>query len=58
MTSHDAPSTPLRTVGWIHVRDGRLLVVRSRDNDLFFMPGGKLDPGESDEQAQIGRAHV
>lgn len=53
VTSPSAPMDPLRTVGWIHVRDGRLLVVRSRDNDLFFMPGGKLDPGESDVQALV-----
>ncbi|MBE7699788.1 NUDIX domain-containing protein [Oerskovia sp. Sa1BUA8] len=50
---HDTPAAPLRTVGWIHVRDGRLLVVRSRDNELFFMPGGKLDPGESDAEALV-----
>lgn len=53
VTSLDAPTTPLKTVGWIHVRDGRLLVVRSRDNELFFMPGGKLDPGESDTEALV-----
>jgi 8-oxo-dGTP diphosphatase len=53
MNSPALSTDPLRTVGWIHVRDGRLLVVRSRDNDLFFMPGGKLDPGETDEQALV-----
>jgi 8-oxo-dGTP pyrophosphatase MutT (NUDIX family) len=53
VTSLDTPTTPLKTVGWIHVRVGRLLVVRSRDNELFFMPGGKLDPGESDTEALV-----
>ncbi|KRC42927.1 hypothetical protein ASE15_02815 [Oerskovia sp. Root22] len=53
VTSPSPLTAPLKTVGWIHVVDGRLLVVRSRDNDLFFMPGGKLDPGESDEQALV-----
>lgn len=53
VTSPSPLAEPLKTVGWIHVVDGRLLVVRSRDNDLFFMPGGKIDPGESDEQALV-----
>ena len=53
MTSPAPLTEPLKTVGWIHVVDGRLLVVRSRDNELFFMPGGKHDPGESDAQALV-----
>jgi len=47
------PTAPLRTVGWVHVRDGRLLTVRSTGKDRFFMPGGKVEPGETDEQALV-----
>jgi uncharacterized protein (TIGR00730 family) len=43
----------LTSVGWLHVRDGRLLAVRTRGRDCFYLPGGKLEPGESHEQALI-----
>ncbi|OIV39115.1 hypothetical protein BIV57_02205 [Mangrovactinospora gilvigrisea] len=33
------------------VRDGRLLHVRTRGRDAFYLPGGKIDPGESAELA-------
>jgi 8-oxo-dGTP diphosphatase len=41
-----APRT-LTTVGWIHIESGRLLNVRSVGRDAFYMPGGKIEPGES-----------
>ncbi|MCM2313592.1 MAG: NUDIX domain-containing protein [Thermoanaerobaculia bacterium] len=44
-------------VAWILVRDGRLLCVRSHGKTSFYMPGGKRDPGESDQecvQREIG----
>lgn len=41
----------LTSVGWVHVRDGRLLGVRTRGRDRFYLPGGKPEPGESPEQA-------
>jgi 8-oxo-dGTP diphosphatase len=44
-----APVIPV--VGLVHVRDGRLLVVRSRTKGAFYLPGGKLEPGETPEQA-------
>lgn len=64
MTSHDLSPTdpphlepaalpPLRTVGWVNVRDGRLLTVRTTGKDRFFMPGGKVEPGESDAEALV-----
>ncbi|OLT54587.1 hypothetical protein BJF88_08550 [Cellulosimicrobium sp. CUA-896] len=43
----------MRTVGWVHVRDGRLLTVRSTGKDRFFMPGGKVEHGESDAEALV-----
>jgi 8-oxo-dGTP pyrophosphatase MutT (NUDIX family) len=43
----------LTSVGWLHVRDGRLLAVRTRGRDRFYLPGGKPEPGETDEQALV-----
>ena len=44
-------STVLESVGWVCVRDGRLLVVRTRGRDAFYLPGGKLERGETPAQA-------
>ncbi|MFI6765826.1 GNAT family N-acetyltransferase [Streptomyces sp. NPDC050355] len=42
---------PLRSVGWLHLREGRLLSVRTRGNDTFYLPGGKYEPGETAREA-------
>ncbi|MFC6065040.1 NUDIX hydrolase [Streptomyces ochraceiscleroticus] len=42
---------PLRSVAWLHIRDGRLLSVRTRGNDTFYLPGGKYEPGETAAEA-------
>ncbi|GAB7032346.1 GNAT family N-acetyltransferase [Streptomyces sp. NPDC021749] len=44
-------AAPLKSVGWLHVREGRLLSVRTRGNDTFYLPGGKYEPGESAREA-------
>jgi 8-oxo-dGTP diphosphatase len=41
----------LDTVAWATIRDRRLLAVRSHGRDAFYLPGGKLEPGESPEAA-------
>jgi len=47
----DAPRT-IETVAWIDVDDaGRSRMVRPRGKTLFFMPGGKKEPGEGDVAA-------
>ena len=38
-------------LAWIHIKDRKLLCARSRGKDTYFVPGGKREPGESDEQA-------
>lgn len=43
--------TVIEALSWVHVRDGRLLCVRSQDRDRLYLPGGKREPGESDEDA-------
>lgn len=41
----------IEALSWVHVRDGRLLCVRPEDRDRLYLPGGKREAGETDEQA-------
>jgi 8-oxo-dGTP diphosphatase len=43
----------LHSVAWICVRDGRLLVVRTRGNDLYYLPGGKPESGETESETLL-----
>ena len=36
-------------VAWVHLVNGRVLSTRSRGKDTCYLPGGKREPGESDE---------
>ena len=38
----------LRRSGWIHIENNRLLCARTKGNDIFHLPGGKREVGESD----------
>lgn len=38
-------------LAWVYLKEGRLLCVRSHNKSLFYLPGGKRDPGESDQEA-------
>lgn len=40
-------------LAWILLRDARLLGARSRGKSAFYLPGGKREPGESDEAALL-----
>ncbi|WIX75213.1 NUDIX domain-containing protein [Amycolatopsis carbonis] len=40
--------TPIDALAWVHVRDRRLLSVRTRGKEKFYLPGGKREPGEGD----------
>ncbi|MFI6407931.1 NUDIX domain-containing protein [Streptomyces sp. NPDC050548] len=42
-------STPEK-VAWVLVRDNHVLVTRSHGRDLFYLPGGRREPGESDDE--------
>lgn len=44
-------SVRLSSVGLVVIRDGRLLVARSHGADAFFLPGGKLEDGETERDA-------
>jgi 8-oxo-dGTP pyrophosphatase MutT (NUDIX family) len=40
-------------VAWVHVADGRILGARTRGRDVFYIPGGKPEPGESQVEALV-----
>ncbi|MDQ5950102.1 MAG: 8-oxo-dGTP diphosphatase, partial [Patescibacteria group bacterium] len=37
----------------IEIQDRKILMVRSKGKDTWYIPGGKRDEGESDEEALI-----
>ena len=37
-------------VAWLHLEDARILSTRSRGKETYYLPGGKREPGETDEQ--------
>jgi 8-oxo-dGTP diphosphatase len=45
------PTRSLVSVGWIHIRGRRLLGVRSKTSNRFYLPGGKPEAGETLEEA-------
>ena len=40
-------------VAWIYLKDKKMLCVRSQGKELFYLPGGKREPGETDEQTLL-----
>ncbi|RSM62456.1 DNA mismatch repair protein MutT [Amycolatopsis sp. WAC 01376] len=40
-------------IAWLYLRDGRILTARSRGKSVFYLPGGKREPGESDAETLI-----
>ena len=41
------------TVAWVCLEDGRILCARPRGMEVFFIPGGKREDGESDMQTLL-----
>jgi 8-oxo-dGTP diphosphatase len=41
-------TTAIDKIAWLHVVDGRVLGARSQGKELYYLPGGKRDPGETD----------
>jgi 8-oxo-dGTP pyrophosphatase MutT (NUDIX family) len=41
------------TVAWVRLEDGRILCARPRGKDIFYIPGGKREDGESDQQTLL-----
>ncbi|WP_370968721.1 NUDIX domain-containing protein [Amycolatopsis sp. cg9] len=40
-------------IAWLHAVDGRVLSTRSRGKDVYYLPGGKREPGESDTETLV-----
>ncbi|HEU5027008.1 MAG TPA: NUDIX domain-containing protein [Spirillospora sp.] len=40
-------------IAWILLDGGRILSTRSRGKDVYYLPGGKREPGESDGQTLV-----
>jgi len=40
-------------LAWLYIKDGKLLLARSKDKALFYIPGGKREEGESDTEALV-----
>lgn len=40
-------------LAWVRIENRRLLCARSRAKDAYFLPGGKREAGESDEEALL-----
>ncbi len=43
----------IKSVAWLHVENGKVLCVRTKGKDKFYIPGGKIDQGENAENALI-----
>jgi 8-oxo-dGTP diphosphatase len=41
------------TVAWVRVEQGRILCARPRGKDVFYIPGGKREAGETDREALL-----
>nr|CEL21284.1 NTP pyrophosphohydrolases including oxidative damage repair enzymes [Kibdelosporangium sp. MJ126-NF4]CTQ96149.1 NTP pyrophosphohydrolases including oxidative damage repair enzymes [Kibdelosporangium sp. MJ126-NF4] len=41
-------TTIIDKIAWIHLDNGRILGTRSRGKDVYYLPGGKREPGETD----------
>ena len=40
-------------VAFVYIKDGRILCTKSRGKDVFYMPGGKREAGETDPQVLV-----
>jgi 8-oxo-dGTP diphosphatase len=45
--------TLIDKIAWIRLQDGKILSTRSRGKDVYYIPGGKREPGETDVQTLV-----
>jgi len=45
------PNTYIDKLAYIHLENREVLITRSHGKDTWYIPGGKRDAGETDEQA-------
>ncbi|GAB3577588.1 NUDIX domain-containing protein [Amycolatopsis endophytica] len=49
--------TAIDKIAWIRLEGGRILSTRSHGKDVYYIPGGKREPGETDIQTLIREIH-
>jgi 8-oxo-dGTP diphosphatase len=45
--------TVIDKLAFLHIKDRKILVTLNKGKDIWYIPGGKREPGESDLQALI-----
>lgn len=45
--------TAIDKIAWIRVEGGKVLSTRSRGKDVYYLPGGKREPGETDVEVLV-----
>ncbi|MFI8417096.1 NUDIX hydrolase [Serratia sp. NPDC078593] len=51
---HSAPTAKIiDKLGWIYIQDKKILMARSHNKSAYYIPGGKREAGESDNDALI-----
>lgn len=48
-----AVSTIIDKMAWVRIENGRVLCACSKGKDSYYMPGGKREPGETDQQTLL-----
>lgn len=49
--------TAIDKIAWIRLESGKILSTRSHGKDVYYIPGGKREPGETDIQTLIREIH-
>lgn len=53
MSSAPADGDVIEKVAWVLLREGRVLMTRNHGRELFYLPGGRREPGETDRQTLV-----
>ena len=40
-------------LAWLEIQNGKILVAKTKGKEVFYIPGGKREIGETDEQALL-----
>lgn len=48
---HELAPAIIDKLAWIYIDQGKVLCARSKGKSTYYIPGGKRDQGETDEQA-------
>ncbi len=43
----------INKIAWIELQDGKILSTRSKGKDAYYIPGGKREAGESDQDTLL-----